>query len=152
MRQAQLSGWDQERMVALPGTIGVTRPIHLYLELEAWRSIQDIPKSSFHTLLRALDKCGCVRFRKTAGQHPNCDTCMHFKRLLRAPTPQTKNPQQRTLVLEDYCNHLMLQWSDSGVESNSTELSRTCLRMLDMGILLMRWQGNPVFGLSVLTE
>ena len=64
--------------------IGVMKPIHLYLELEAWCSIQDIPQPSFQTLLRALDKCGCVRFRKTAGQHPNCDRCMHFKPLLDA--------------------------------------------------------------------
>ena len=38
--------------------IGV--PIHLYLELEAWCSIQDIPKHFFQTLSRALGKCGCV--------------------------------------------------------------------------------------------
>ena len=69
--------------------IGVMKPIHfLYLELEAWCSIQNIPKPSFHTNLRALHKCGCVRFRKTAWQHPNCDTCMHFRRLLRAPPPK----------------------------------------------------------------
>ena len=48
--------------------------------------------------------------------------------------PQT--PQQRTLVLEDYCKHIMLQWFYRGVDSNSTELSRTCRRMLDMGSLL----------------
>ena len=104
------------------------KPTDLYLELEAWRSIQYIPQPSSHTLLRALDKCGCVRFRKTAGQHPNRDTCMHCKR------PEA--PQQRTLVLEDYCNHIMLQLFDRGADSNSTELSRTCRRMLDMGTLL----------------
>ena len=65
--------------------IGVMKPIHLYLELEAWCSIQDFPKPSFQTLLRAFDKCGCVRFRKTAGQHPNCNRCVHFKRRLHAP-------------------------------------------------------------------
>ena len=70
--------------------IGVMKPIHLYLELEAWCSIQETPKPSFQTLLLALDKCGCVRFRKTAGQHPNCDRRMRFKRLLHAPPPQKK--------------------------------------------------------------
>ena len=30
----------------------------------------------------------------------------------------------------------MLQWFDRGVDSNSTELSRTCRNMLDMGTLL----------------
>ena len=49
---------------------------------------------------------------------------------------QKRTPQQRTLVLEDYCKHIMLQWFDRGVGSDSTELSRTCRRMLDMGSLL----------------
>ena len=40
--------------------IGVMKPVHLYFELEGWRSIQEIPKASFNTLLRAFDKCGCV--------------------------------------------------------------------------------------------
>jgi hypothetical protein len=30
----------------------------------------------------------------------------------------------------------MLQWFDRGVDSNSTELSRTCRKVLDMGTLL----------------
>ena len=47
-------------------------------------------------------------------------------------SPQN-NPQQRTLVLEEYCKHILLQWLDRGVDSNSTDLSRTCRRMLDMG-------------------
>ena len=47
--------------------IGVMKPIHLYYELEAWCVVQDIPRPSFSTLLRALDQCSCVRFRKTAG-------------------------------------------------------------------------------------
>ena len=83
--------------------------------------------------MRALDKCGCDLFRKSVGQHPTCDTCMHLKRLLRAP----QTPQQRALVLEDSCNHITLQWFYRGVDSNRTELSRTCRRMLDMGTLLI---------------
>ena len=69
--------------------IGVMKPIHLYLELEARCSIQHIPKPSFNTLLRALEKCVCVRFLNTAGQHPNCATCMHFKGLLGAKKNST---------------------------------------------------------------
>ena len=134
------SAHEPTQMVGLgPGThggparfIGVMKPIHLFLELEAWCAVQDIPKPSFQTLLRALDQCGCIRFRKTAGQHPNCDICMDFKRRLRAP----QGPQQRAQVLEEYCKHILLQWFDRGVDSNSTELSRTCRRMLDMGALL----------------
>ena len=112
--------------------IGVMKPIHLYMELEAWCASQSIPKPSFQTLLRALDQCGCIRFRKTAGQHPNCDTCMHYKQRLRSP----QSPQQRAVVLEEYCQHILMQWLDRGVDSNSTELSRMCRRMLDMGARL----------------
>ena len=118
------SAHEPNSMVGLgPGTpgaparyIGVMKPIHLYLELEAWCAVQDIPKPSFQTLLRALDQCGCIRFRKTAGQHPNCDTCMRRKKSLRAP----QSPQQRALVLEDYCDRISLQWCDRVMDSNST--------------------------------
>ena len=61
----------------LPGAptlyIGVMRPIHLYLKLETWCLGQGVGKPSFQTLLRAVDQCGCIRFRKVAGQHVNCD-------------------------------------------------------------------------------
>jgi hypothetical protein len=59
--------------------------------------------------------------------------------------PQKKAPQQRTLVLENYCKHINLQWFDRGVDSNSTELSRTCRRMLDMGSLLKMLARQPIF-------
>ena len=101
----------------------------VFLELEAWCNAQEIAKPSFQTLLRALKQCGCIRFRKTAGQHPNCDTCMYYKKRLRA----THSPQVRTEVLEDYCKHIFLQWLDRGVDSSSTELSRMCRKMLGMG-------------------
>ena len=122
--------------------IGVMKPIHLYYEMEAWCVVQDIPKPSFSTLLRALDQCSCVRFRKTAGQHPNCDKCMEYKQRLRAP----QRPEQRSLVLEEYCQHIFLQWCDRGMDANCTELSRTCRRMLDMGARLTPWPGRPAFG------
>ena len=76
-----------------------------------------------------LEESRCIRFRKTTGQHPNCDKCMEYKQLLRAP----QGPEQRTLVLEEYCQHIVLQWCDRGMDANCTELSRTCRRMLDMG-------------------
>ena len=78
------SAHEPNAMVCLgPGThggpvryIGVMKPIHLYYEMEAWCVVQDIPRPSFTTLLRALDQSRRVRFRKTAGQHPNCVKCM----------------------------------------------------------------------------
>ena len=51
--------------------------------------------------------------------------------------PSCRTPQQRTLVLGAYCKHSLLQLFDRGVDSNSTELSRTCRRMLDMGTRLI---------------
>ena len=123
--------------------IGVVKPIHLYLELEAWCAVQNIPKPSFNTLLRALDQCKCIRFRKTAGQHPNCDKCMEFKLRLRAP----QHPNQRAHVLEEYCQHIFLQWCDRGMDANCTELSRTCRRMLDMGALLISMARHASFWL-----
>lgn len=67
--------------------IGVVKPIHLYLELEAWCQSQDVAKPSFQTLLRALEECRCIRFRKVAGQHANCDICTDFKKAI-AATPK----------------------------------------------------------------
>ena len=92
------SVWDLAFMGGPVRYIGVMKPIHLYYEMEAWCVVQDIPKPSFTTLLRALDQSRCVRFRKTAGQHPNCDKCMEYKQRLRA----LQHPEQRALVLEEY--------------------------------------------------
>ena len=92
--------------------IGVMKSIHLYMELEAWCACQNIPKPSFQTLLRALEQCGCVRFRKTVGQHPNCDTCMSYKQRRRSP----QSPEERAMVLEDYCQHILTQRLDRGVD------------------------------------
>ena len=87
--------------------IRVMKPIHLYLELEAWCAIQEFPKPSFQTLLRALQRCGCIRFRKIDGQRPNCDACVEFKQRLRRP----QSPQQRAQVLEEYCLHTTVVWA-----------------------------------------
>ena len=59
--------------------------------------------------------------------------------------PPPKKPQQHTLVLEEYCKHILLQWFDRGVDSNSTELSRTCRRMLDMGTRLITMARHSSF-------
>ncbi len=121
----------------LPGSptryIGVMKPIHLYMELEAWCLSQGLEKPSFQTLLRALKNSGCIRFRKVAGQHANCDVCTHFKKLLGSPM----DTRQRAIVLDEYCSHLAAQWFDRAVDSNCTELSRTCRRLLDSGQRLL---------------
>lgn len=109
--------------------LGVMKPIHLFLELDAWCKFQEVTTPSFHTLLRALDRCKCIRFRKVVGQHPNCDICVRHKNSLR----EAKDPRQRAAAMDDYCSHLLKQWMDRGVDGNCTELSRQCRRMLSMG-------------------
>ena len=113
--------------------IGVMRPIHLFLELEAWCACQDMPKPSFQTFLRALDNCNCIRMRKVVGQHANCDECTHYKTALRS----NLTTAQRVEVMEELSKHLLANWFDRAVDSNLTELSRTCRRMLEMGQLLI---------------
>ena len=81
--------------------IGVMKPIRLHLDLEASCASQSTPKPSFQPMLRALSRCGGARFRKTAGQHPNCDTCMNYEQRLQTP----QSPQQRAHVLEECCQH-----------------------------------------------
>ena len=36
-------------------------------------------------------------------------------------------------MLEEYCQHILMQWHDRGFDSNCTELSRVCRRLVDMG-------------------
>ena len=82
--------------------IGVMKPIHLYLELETWCQGQGVGNPSFQTLLRALDQCGFIRFRKVAGHHVNCDNCTQLKKLLQRPL----SLQQRAAVLDECCSPL----------------------------------------------
>lgn len=87
---------------------------------------------SFPTFLRALGQVKCLRMRKSAGQHPNCDLCVLFKKQLRA----AKGCDERRLVLDDYCKHLLDQWLDRQADGNNTEVSLACRRLLDNGQLL----------------
>ena len=93
--------------------------------------MQEIPRPSFTTLRRDADLCRGARFRKTAGQHPNCGKCMEYKKRVRA----LQHPEQRALVLEEYCHHVFPQWCDRGMAANCTEFSRTCRRMLELLLL-----------------
>ena len=137
---------DPNAMAAMgPGTnvgparyIGVMRPIHLYMEMEAWCASQEMPKPSFQTFLRALDDCGCIRMRKAVGQHPNCDACTRYKTALRS----NLTPAQRVEVMEQLSKHFLANWFDRAVDSNLTESSRTCRRMLDSGQYLMSLARN----------
>ena len=65
--------------------LGVMKPIHLHLELQAWCVAQDTAEPSFSTFLRCLNRCGCIRFARSFGQHPNCDICVNRKKALNMP-------------------------------------------------------------------
>ena len=114
--------------------IGVVKPIHLYMELDAWCRSQRSDRPSFQTLLRALKLCGCIRFRKVAGQHASCDTCTHFKMHVR----RFLSAAQRSAILDDYFTHLVAVWYDRAMDANGAELSRMCRRLLDGGQMLIR--------------
>ena len=103
--------------------IGVVKPIHLYMELAAWcRSQRTSDRPSCQTLARALKLCGCIRFRKAAGQHASCDTCTRFKMLLR----RFLSAAQRSAILDDYVTRLVVVWYDRAMDANGAELSRMC--------------------------
>ena len=62
-----------------PRYIGVMRPRHLWLELQAWCTSIDLPCPSFNALLRCLKQCPNLKLWTVAGQHPNCDCCVQRK-------------------------------------------------------------------------
>jgi hypothetical protein len=82
--------------------IGVMRPVQLFLFFQAWCRSEQISRiPSFTTFLRGLYRASpWLRFRKVAGQHANCDTCLFFKQQLKRSVLLT--PSQRSHVLEDY--------------------------------------------------
>ena len=99
-----------------PRYIGVMRPRHVHLELQAWCRSMDLPCTSFNTLLRCLKQCPNLKFRKVAGQHPNCDVCAKCKQAL-----QTKlSILERNEVMADYCHQLLDQWLDRAVDGSSS--------------------------------
>ena len=102
-----------------PRYIGVMRPRHLWLELQAWCKSMDVPCPSFHTLLRCLKQWPNLKFRKVAGQHPNCDFCVQCKKKLKTKL----SISERNEVIEQYCRHLLDQWLDRAVDGNYTEVS-----------------------------
>ena len=79
--------------------IGVMRPVHLHLFCQMWCKHENISPPGFTTFLRALEKASpWLRFRKVAGQHANCDECMHFKKAIREAR---SSPAQHSHLLED---------------------------------------------------
>ena len=112
--------------------IGVMRPVHLHLEMRTWCAHFGLSTPSLQTLLRALKACKCLRFRKVAGEHANCDTCTLAKKQLKSRSSLTQHAE----VMEQYCLHLLDQWLDRQVDANHTEASLACRKALDMGQLL----------------
>jgi hypothetical protein len=118
---------------SLPGPrryIGVMKPVDLYHFFCTWhQETQTTSKAppSFQTFLRALVEAKpWIRFRKSAGQHPQCDKCVQFKTLLRAQC----TPSERIRVIEEYNQHLLKQWLDREVDANYTSMALQCARAL----------------------
>jgi hypothetical protein len=97
--------------------IGVMRPVELYCLFEAWCATEAIKRiPSFNTFLRALKKASpWLRFRKTAGQHANCDDCLGFKKQLK----MSLAPAQRSQILEVFlfsCSYMFNIFSGKHIQ------------------------------------
>ena len=118
--------------------IGVMRPIHLYFLFVSWfksRRSQGLAGvvPSFNTFLRALHSAKpWLRFRKAAGQHANCDACVHYKNELR----KFHTSAVRAQMIEEYNMHLLEQWLDREADMNLATLSMECAKVLRGGQLL----------------
>jgi hypothetical protein len=83
--------------------------------------------------LQALDSAKpWLQFRKSAGQHANCDVCVHYKNELR----KLHGPTARALVIEEYNNHLLNQWLDREVDMNLASLSIECANAVVSGQIM----------------
>ena len=108
--------------------LGVMKPVHLYLMFLAWYKSRSLGVStnkapSFSVFLRALESAKpWLKFRKSAGQHANCDVCVHYKQELR----KMHGPVSRSLLIEEYNSHLLDQWLDREVDMNLASLSMEC--------------------------
>lgn len=114
--------------------IGVMKPVDLYQFFRTWfMETQDRTSSrqgppAFNTFLRALELAKpWIRFRKQAGQHPQCDICLHFKTQLRTG-PHSVG--QRAQLIEEYNQHLLKQWLDREVDANFTSMALQCAKSL----------------------
>ena len=80
--------------------IGVMRPITLFQLMGEWCSARHKTCPGFSTLLRALHECkSYLKFRKSAGQHANCEVCVSFKKALK----KILSLERRQEILEAYC-------------------------------------------------
>ena len=80
--------------------IGVMRPVALFHLLGEWCGHRNLTCPGFSTLLRALvDAKAFLKFRKSAGQHANCEVCVEFKKALK----KFLTVWRRQEILEAYC-------------------------------------------------
>ena len=113
--------------------IGVLRPHDMHLLMAAWCQEMGLACPSFTTFLRALQASrGSLKFRKVAGEHPNCDECLRHKKRLKGQLSIFERKQ----AVEDYVAHLLTIWLDRQVDFNWVELSHQCRRGLASGVLL----------------
>lgn len=115
-----------------PRFLGTMRLSELYLEFEMWCKVQAQICPSRATFDLAFRGVSCVKLRKNAGQHAACDHCASFKKKLH----ETRGPEERCQILEEYGAHLLDIWMDRQTASNRAQLSLRCSQALAGGQLL----------------
>ena len=95
------------------------RRIHLYWEYVGWCRAEEAMAASFNTFLRAFsDSRAKLRIRK-AGTHAMCDRCLALKKAVRT----AMYPQARQQAVEQYTEHILLQWLDRQAYWHAQSLS-----------------------------
>lgn len=113
--------------------VGVMRPVTMHLLMGQWCARMNLTCPSLQTLLRTLGERGsCIKFRKSAGEHPNCDICVEHKRRLK----RHLTALERSEELEAYSRHLLDNWLDRQTDANFVELAHATAQALRDGALL----------------
>ena len=128
--------------------LGVMKPINMFEMLRLWCAQANFQAPSFTTFLRALKAARpWLSFRKSAGQHGLCDSCLHYKRELKKQLHLAVRHQ----LLEEYSSHLLLNWRDRAadgawhaqcVQTRQMLLAgRSSLQLMEQSVLLLRSDG-----------
>lgn len=136
---------------AAPGPrryLGVMKPANMFEMMKLWCAEAGEPAPSFSTFLRALKAARpWLSFRKSAGQHGLCDSCVHYKRELRKNLQATLRQQ----VVEEYAAHLLLNFRDRAADSawhaqcvqtrQMLLAGKSTLQLMQQSVLLLRSDG-----------
>jgi hypothetical protein len=80
--------------------VGVIRPVMMFCLLGRWCAERELTCPGFTTFLKALHEAKpYLKFRKAAGEHANCEMCVHFKKLIK----HRLSCSRRQELLEGFC-------------------------------------------------